>query len=76
MTDKYDDIINLPHHVSPTRQAMSLYDRAAQFSPFSALAGLDDALDQAEESYLDAIPSGHSEQKDPMQAGMNSEFQE
>lgn len=57
MTDKYDDIINLPHHVSPTRQAMSLYDRAAQFSSFSALTGLDDVLDQAEESYMTAMVS-------------------
>ena len=41
---RYDDIINLPHHVSPTRQRMSMYDRAAQFAPFAALAGYDDAV--------------------------------
>ena len=40
----YDDIINLPHHVSPTRQRMSMHDRAAQFAPFSALVGYDDAV--------------------------------
>ena len=34
---KYDDIINLPHHVSQTRPQMSMIDRAAQFSPFAAL---------------------------------------
>lgn len=39
MNNKYDDIINLPHHVSPTRPQMSIIDRAAQFSPFAALTG-------------------------------------
>ena len=39
MKGPYDDIINLPHHVSETRPRMSLYDRAAQFSPFAALTG-------------------------------------
>lgn len=41
---KYDDIINLPHHVSTTHPHMSLADRAAQFSPFAALTGHDDAI--------------------------------
>ena len=41
---RYDDIINLPHHVSPNRQRMSMHDRAAQFAPFSALVGYDDAV--------------------------------
>ena len=41
---RYDDIINLPHHVSPTRQRMSIHDRAAQFAPFAALVGYDDAV--------------------------------
>ncbi len=41
---KYDDIINLPHHVSTKRPRMSLIDRAAQFSPFAALTGYDAAV--------------------------------
>lgn len=41
---KYDDIINLPHHVSQTRPQMSMIDRAAQFSPFAALTGYDAAI--------------------------------
>ena len=41
---RYDDIINLPHHVSPTRQRMTMHDRAAQFAPFAALVGYDDAV--------------------------------
>ena len=40
----YDDIINLPHHVSPTRQRMSMHDRAAQFAPFASLVGYDAAV--------------------------------
>ena len=43
---RYDDIINLPHHVSTTRQRMSMHDRAAQFAPFAALVGYDDAVDE------------------------------
>ena len=42
--EKYEDIINLPHHVSATRPQMSMMDRAAQFSPFAALTGYDDAI--------------------------------
>lgn len=40
----YEDIINLPHHVSKTRLQMSMLDRAAQFSPFAALTGYDAAI--------------------------------
>ena len=40
----YEDIINLPHHVSSTRPQMSMLDRAAQFSPFAALTGYDAAI--------------------------------
>lgn len=40
----YDDIINLPHHKSASRKHMSVSDRAAQFAPFSALTGYDDAV--------------------------------
>lgn len=42
--NKYKDIINLPHHASKTRKPMSLYNRAAQFAPFAALTGYDDAI--------------------------------
>lgn len=41
---QYNDIINLPHHQSATRPHMSNYDRAAQFSPFAALTGHDEAI--------------------------------
>ena len=42
----YDDIINLPHHVSKKHPQMSMLDRAAQFSPFAALTGYGDAIDE------------------------------
>lgn len=40
----YSDIIDLPHHVSEKHPRMSLYDRAAQFSPFSALSGYESEI--------------------------------
>lgn len=44
MKNNYDDIVNLPHHVSETRPRMPMKDRAAQFSPFAALTGYDSAI--------------------------------
>lgn len=44
MQNNYDDIMDLPHHVSATRPQMSMIDRAAQFSPFAALTGYDAAI--------------------------------
>lgn len=43
---KYDDIINLPHHQSKTHGHMPLLDRAAQFSPFAALTGHEEAIEE------------------------------
>ena len=47
MTDQttpYDDIIHLPHPTSDHHPRMSAAERAAQFSPFAALAGYEDAV--------------------------------
>ena len=41
---KYDDIINMPHHVSKKHPQMPPLDRAAQFAPFAALTGHDSAV--------------------------------
>lgn len=41
---QYDDIINLSNPTSVNHPRMSLYDRAAQFAPFAALTGYDDAI--------------------------------
>ncbi len=42
--NNYDDIINMPHHVSKIRKPMSLQNRSAQFAPFSALTTYDDKI--------------------------------
>ena len=47
ISHKYDDIINLPHHVSKKHPQMSLHDRAAQFSPFAALTGHKAAINES-----------------------------
>ena len=44
ISHEYDDIINLPHHVSAERPHMPMIDRAAQFKPFAALTGYDAAI--------------------------------
>ncbi len=46
-TNKYDDMIDLPHHVSKTHPPMDIMDRAAQFNPFAALTGYDDEIREA-----------------------------
>lgn len=42
--EKYGDIISLPRPVSDRHARMPNYDRAAQFSPFAALTGLEDQM--------------------------------
>jgi hypothetical protein len=44
MIKNYEDIINLPHHISKKHPQMSISDRAAQFAPFAALTGYQDAI--------------------------------
>ncbi len=46
MTD-YEDIINLPHYEPKYHPRMSMWNRAAQFAPFAALTGYDDAIKEA-----------------------------
>lgn len=56
---KYDDIMNLPHHVSKTHPQMPVSDRAAQFAPFAALTGHREAVAETarrtEESMQDEV---------------------
>lgn len=42
----YDDIIDLPHHVSTMHPQMPSQARAAQFSAFAALTGFGDVIDE------------------------------
>ncbi len=45
---KYDNIINLPHHVSGKHPPLPRESYAAQFSPFAALTGYDGMIDETE----------------------------
>lgn len=47
MKRSYEDMLFMPHHVSEKRRRMSASERAAQFSPFSALTGLGAQLGEA-----------------------------
>lgn len=42
--EKYNDIINLSHHISTKHPRLSMEQRAAQFAPFAALTGYGDAI--------------------------------
>lgn len=48
MNENYEEIINLPHHVSKTHTPMLMWNRAAQFAPFAALNGHNSALMETE----------------------------
>ena len=47
MNHKYGDIIDLPHPTSARHPRMGMTERAAQFSPFSALVGYEDAIEES-----------------------------
>lgn len=60
--NKYDEILGLHHHVSPNRTPMSLYDRAAQFAPFAALNGHEEAIDETARLTTERIELSPDEQ--------------
>lgn len=45
--NRYADIIDHPHHVSPKHPPLPPESRAAQFSPFAALTGYGDTVVEA-----------------------------
>lgn len=47
MTENYEDIINLPHHISKKHRPMPREARAAQFAPFAALTGYESDVNEA-----------------------------
>lgn len=47
---KYDDIINMPRHISKKHPQMSLEMRSAQFEPFAALTGYDEQIQETSRS--------------------------
>lgn len=47
MAGNYEDIINLPHHISKKHRPMPREARAAQFAPFAALTGYESDVNEA-----------------------------
>ena len=47
MAEDYEDIINLPHHISKKHRPMPREARAAQFAPFAALTGYESDVNEA-----------------------------
>ena len=43
---KYDDMVYMQNPTPACKPRMSLHDRAAQFSPFAALTGYEDAVEE------------------------------
>ena len=52
--NEYDDIIDLPHHVSQRHPKMTMMQRAAQFAPFSALTGHSEAIEKTAKQWNEA----------------------
>ena len=48
----YEDIINLPHHVSKKHPQMSIEQRAAQFAAFAALTGYEEQIEKTGEEFV------------------------
>ena len=65
ITDTYEDIIDHPHYQSKTRPHMSNRNRAAQFAPFAALTGYDDAIIETERLATERVLSDQN-------SGLNS----
>ena len=51
----YDDIIDLPHHVSTVHPQMPPSARAAQFSAFAALTGYEDVIDETARMFVSQL---------------------
>lgn len=62
-TGKYDDIINLPRPVSKKHPPMPMANRAAQFSPFAALSGHNEAIREAARETEKRRTLGENEQE-------------
>ena len=60
--DNYDDIINLPHHVSKRHPQMSMWKRAAQFAPFAAMSGYDEAIKKSDKENIELYEAKEEEE--------------
>lgn len=61
--NNYDDIINLPHHISVKHPRLSKEQRAAQFAPFAALTGYGNAIKETARITEDRIELDEEEKK-------------
>ena len=61
----YKSIINLPYEKSKERAHMKREDRAAQFSPFSALTGYDEVIRETGDTVTEKMILGENEKYIP-----------
>lgn len=61
---RYDDMLEMKHHVSGTRRHMTMEQRAAQFSPFAALTGYDEAIQESSRLTSRRIELSEEEQEE------------
>ena len=59
----YDDIINIKNYKSRKRPQMSIYNRSAQFSPFAALTGYEESIDEASRITLSKLTISQDDKK-------------
>ena len=62
MDKRYEKIIDMPHQTSATRKPMSLYNRAAQFSPFAALTGYEDIISETADRQISSFEEQESQE--------------
>ncbi|WP_283622189.1 hypothetical protein [Limosilactobacillus avium] len=60
-TSRYNDIMDVPRHVSRAHLPMPQIDRAGQFAPFAALTGYKELLDQTAKRYQNKDYLSHAE---------------
>lgn len=60
-TSRYNDIMDVPRHVSKAHLPMPQIDRAGQFAPFAALTGYKELLDQTAKRYRNKDYLSHSQ---------------
>lgn len=71
MSGPYDDIIDLPHPTSTRHPRMPMANRAAQFSPFAALTGYEDAVQETARQTV-ARPELTKEEKSHLNAELQA----
>ena len=62
MRNDYDDIINLPHYEPKHHPRMSMWSRAAQFAPFAALTGYEDAIKDTAHDITDSYEARNNDE--------------